>query len=103
MKVERIILISVLVLIGLGGLYYCYAEQDRRTSEALARAEKAEEQIRKITDLDQETAWAQIDDASRLLATDLKENDRKEASERLKEAVRCVKGRLRYPQLRHEP
>src|SRR5258708_38696248 len=95
MNWKSILLPLAIVLIA-GGLY---VTQEARISDAQAKADKAEETARRVTELEAERVWQRLDDAAQALEPEMPEPKRKEAVERLKQEIQKVKGRIRHEQL----
>jgi hypothetical protein len=74
-------------------------QQSRATAAAVDRAKKAEAAIARNSEAQESASWVQVEQDAALLATDLKEADRKEASKRLRDTVRRLKSKYAYPQL----
>jgi len=89
-------LVAVLVA---GAAFYCFYDQERRVAEAQAKAEKAEESARRMTELEAERAWLRLDDAAHDLEPRLEEPRRREAVERLKQEIRRLKSSFKYRQI----
>ena len=81
------------------GALFCLYDQERRVAEAQAKAEKAEESARRMTELEAERAWLRLDDAAHDLEPRLEEPRRREAVERLKQEIRRLKSCFKYRQL----
>ena len=89
-------LVAALVV---AGAILCLYDQERRVAEAQAKAEKAEESARRMTELEAERALLRLDDAARELEPPLEEAKRREAVERLKQEIRRLKSCFKYRQI----
>ena len=81
------------------GALFCLHDQERRVAEAQAKAEKAEESARRMTELEAERAWLRLDEAARDLEPQLAEPKRREAVERLKQEIQRLKSSFKYRQI----
>ena len=81
------------------GALFCLYDQERRVAEAQAKAEKAEETSRRMTEREAERAWLRLDEAARDLEPRLEEPSRREAVERLKQEIRRLKSSFKYRQI----
>ena len=81
------------------GALFCLYDQERRVAEAQAKAEKAEESARRMSELEAERVWLRLDEAARDLEPQLAEPKRREAVERLKQEIQRLKSSFKYRQL----
>ena len=88
----------VAALVTAGAVFYFY-EQELRIAEAQAKAEKAEESARRMTELEAERVRQGLDDATHDLEPQLEEPKRREAVERLKHEIQRLKSSFKYRQI----
>jgi hypothetical protein len=74
-------------------------QQSQAAAAAAGRAKRAEAALARNSEAQESASWVQVEQDAALLATDLKEADRKEASKRLRDTVRRLKSKYAYPQL----
>ena len=88
----------IAALVTAGAAFYLY-DWERRIAEAQAKAEKAEESARRMSELEAERVWLRLDEAARDLEPQLAEPKRREAVERLKQEIQRLKSSFKYRQL----
>ncbi len=76
-----------------------YFAQEVRISEAQAKADKAEEAARRVTEFEAERVWQRLDDATQALEPQMDEPKRREALERLRQEIQRLKNHFRFKQL----
>jgi uncharacterized protein HemX len=94
----RLLAVLLAVLVIGGGVFYLF-DQERRVSQAQARAETAEETARRVSELEADRVWQGLQDAVQAFEIQLEEPKRKEALEQLKREIQRLKSRFRYKQL----
>ncbi len=86
--------LTLFVLIGLcvGGIWYW---DNQRVSEAQARAEKAEETARHVSELEAALVWRRLDDAVLALEPEMEDSKRREAVNELRKEIQRLKNHVK--------